>query len=107
MRLLISLLVLFINTSCFNTGVGGVGRSVTEIYLEDGSKGYKVDCNGSARNWGHCEESAGVKCGSQGYVVISRSDDRGDFATGSVNKSGGFATGGTMISRSMTIVCGK
>jgi hypothetical protein len=33
--------------------------SSRETYLADGTKGFSLDCSGTARNWGMCYEKAG------------------------------------------------
>lgn len=72
-------------------------------YLPDGSTGHVIDCSGTALNWGYCEKKAGDLCKQQGYSIVSRSGDQGAVASAGV--FGGFA--GSVISRSMTVKCGK
>lgn len=75
--------------------------SSSKTYLADGRPGYALNCSGTARNWGMCEQKAGELCGSSGYDVATRSSDQGFIAAGSSN---GFSAGST-ISRTMTIAC--
>ena len=73
------------------------------IYTPEGKKGYNITCSGSALNWGMCYEKAGEMCGSEGYTIIEKSDDKGEIV--SANQFGLY--GGSVINRNMLIVCGK
>lgn len=76
--------------------------SSSKTYTADGREGYSLNCSGTARNWGMCEQKAGELCGSRGYQILSTTGDKGLIATAG---SGGnfFAT--TTISRTMLVAC--
>lgn len=89
--------------SCLVAAAAALGcASSTQTYTPDGREGYSLNCSGTARTWGMCEQKAGEICGSRGYNILSTSGDQGVIATAS---SGGnfFAT--STISRTMLIVC--
>ena len=37
----------------------------------------RVDCSGTALNWGRCYEKAGDLCGSTGYDIVAQTGDQG------------------------------
>lgn len=45
--------------------------TASQTYLPDGRQGFNLNCSGTMRNWGECQEKAGEICGSRGYDVIS------------------------------------
>lgn len=92
MRLLLSALFLVALSGCANS---------TKTYGPDGKAAYSLNCSGSARSWGHCEEKAGQICGAQGYTIVSRSTDQNAMMGG----SGGNWYGQASNSRSMLIKC--
>lgn len=71
------------------------------IYLPDGSSGYTVNCDGSASSWSVCFQAASGLCGSAGYDVLERSDDK----TGTAVVTPQWGTAGAMVSRSMLVRC--
>lgn len=80
--------------------VGGCASS-TQTYTPDGRVAHSINCSGTARNWGMCQEKAGELCGTRGYEIISTTGDRGAVVTA----SGGNLFAGTTISRTMLIAC--
>ena len=53
------------------------GGYVKETYSPSGKKGYTIQCDGYYNSWALCLDVAGQKCGSRGYNVIDRIDDKG------------------------------
>jgi hypothetical protein len=41
-------------------------------YLQDGTSGYSVECNGLLGQWSSCHAEAAALCGDDSYRVISR-----------------------------------
>ena len=75
--------------------------SSSQTYTADGRVGHSLDCSGTARNWGMCEQKAGELCGTRDYEILSTTGDRGVIATA----GGGNFFAGTTISRTMLITC--
>lgn len=75
--------------------------SFSKTYTADGRMGYSINCSGTARNWGMCEQKAGELCGARGYDILSTTGDRGVIATAG---NGNFFAG-TTISRTMLVAC--
>ena len=75
--------------------------SASQTYTSDGRVGYSLNCSGTARNWGMCEQKAGELCGARGYEVLSTTGDRGAVVTA----GNGSAYASTTISRTMLITC--
>lgn len=84
-----------------------------EVFLADGSRGYKIDCSGAIMNYGDCLEKAGSICGDRGYLVVNQQGDAvpmsiasGGFSANSQAASGGFyAQSGTIVTRNLFIKC--
>jgi hypothetical protein len=79
----------------------GACATSTVTYLPDGSRGYSIQCSGSAVSWAQCEQKAGSLCKSAGYEEISRREDSGASISGT--QFGVF--GGTTHNRSMLVKC--
>lgn len=95
--------------------------SATKTYAPDGREAYNLNCSGTARNWGMCNQKAGEICGSKGYDVVTRIGEQGAMVNGSSNSSmsgagnsnswgiGGSSSSSifasTTHSRTMTIAC--
>ncbi len=92
LRMIILLIICTIFLSC---------ATATKTYSPSGNVGFNIDCSGSALNWGHCYTKAGEICGSRGYVIISKSGDKGV----SMGAGKTWLYGGTIITRSMIIEC--
>ncbi|SDV51042.1 hypothetical protein [Chitinasiproducens palmae] len=73
------------------------------VYLPSGDAGFAINCSGSdaSSGWGDCYKQAGEACGNYGYDVISKDDDKGATAGGSV--LGIF--GANVRSRSLVVKC--
>lgn len=85
----------------------------SEVYLADGSKGYNINCGGTAMNYGHCLEKAGEICGARGYLVVNQQGDAVPFSTATggydanTQASAGafYAQSGMMVTRNLFIKC--
>lgn len=75
--------------------------SSTQTYGADGRVTHSINCSGTARNWGMCEQKAGELCGAKGYEIVSRSSDTGAMASG----SGGSFYASTLHNRTMMVAC--
>jgi hypothetical protein len=51
--------------------------SVKKIYDSRGRQRYLIKCNGTADSWAKCYEKAGDICGSRGYRVLEKTEERG------------------------------
>jgi len=83
-----------------NAVVAGCASS-SQTYTADGRVGHSLNCSGTARNWGMCEQKAGEICGARGYDILSTMGDKGLIATA----GGGNFFASTTISRTMLIAC--
>jgi hypothetical protein len=92
MKILFIILFIFIFVGCANS---------RQTYTPDGRVGHSINCSGTARNWGMCEEKAGEICKERGYDVLSANGDNGAIVT--ANNRQYLAT--TTISRTMLIAC--
>ena len=92
MKLVYSILVAALLAGC---------ASSSQTYTSDGRVGYSLNCSGTARNWGMCEQKAGELCGARGYDILSTTGDHGLIATA----GGGNFFASTTISRTMLIAC--
>lgn len=86
--------------------VAGCAPQVQEVYTANGTKGHTINCtfdpemlNGG--NWGLCYRKASELCGSNGYDLIEKSDDRAQYS--SFNAYGGSS--GTVNQRIMVVAC--
>lgn len=75
--------------------------SSAPTYTADGRQGHSLNCSGTARTWGMCEQKAGEICGAKGYNILTATSDNGMMATASQGSF--FAT--TTVSRTMLIAC--
>lgn len=73
----------------------------TKTYLASGAEGHSINCSGTALSWGNCYTKAGEICGSRGYDVVNKSDERGSAVV--ANQYGLY--GGSTMTRSMLIKC--
>jgi hypothetical protein len=76
--------------------------SSSQTFTADGKVGHSLNCSGTARNWGMCEQKAGELCGAKGYNILSTTGDRGVIAT--AGSGGNFFLTST-ISRTMLVAC--
>lgn len=77
--------------------------SSSQTYAPDGGQAYSLNCSGTVRNWGMCEQKAGDICKEKGYKVLSTMGDNGIVVT--ANSSGAYAS--STHSRTMLITCNK
>ena len=73
--------------------------TATETHLQDGRKGYSIDCSGSAVPLNKCFEKAGEICGAKGYFVYDKNGQviTTAFATSQIVSVGAFNTKGILI----------
>lgn len=71
------------------------------VYLQDGRKGYSINCSGQAQTWEMCYQKAGEICTTNGYQIISKDSEQN--ASMSSTQFGTFA--GTAITRVLLIAC--
>jgi len=77
--------------------------TASKSYTSDGKEGYIVTCSGTLLNWGMCYKKAGKLCGTQGYEVLEKNEDKGAML--SANQQFGL-NAGTVINRNLIIKCG-
>ncbi|MFP3274612.1 MAG: hypothetical protein RXR52_27385, partial [Paraburkholderia sp.] len=69
-------------------GLSGCASSNTTslIHLPNGETGFAVNCSGAdaSSSWASCYVQAGQACGPTGYDIISKDNDQGGAAGGSV-----------------------
>lgn len=86
-RFLVTTLYLFTLTSLSSCAIS------SKTHTPSGKEAYAIDCSGSLLNWGMCYDKAGDICGSKGYYIVKKDEERGTYL------------GNSIISRSMTIRC--
>jgi hypothetical protein len=86
-------------------GLGGCASSntTTLINLPNGQTGFAVNCSGAdARSsWASCYVQAGKACGATGYDIVSKDNDEGGAAGGSVTN----VVSANVKNRSMIVRC--
>ena len=87
------------------TGVlmAGCATSSKQVFLEDGSKGYRISCHSMVLSAGDCLEKAGAICGASGFALV---DQRGE-AVPIANASASLmqAQSGMVVTRSLFMKC--
>jgi hypothetical protein len=73
------------------------------INLPNGQTGFAVTCSGAdaASSWASCYVQAGQACGATGYDIISKDNDEGGAAGGSVTN----VVSANVKNRSMIVRC--
>jgi hypothetical protein len=73
------------------------------INLPNGQTGFAVNCSGAdaGSSWASCYVQAGQACGATGYDVVSKDNDEGGAAGGSVTN----VVSANVKNRSMIIRC--
>ena len=73
------------------------------INLPNGQTGFAVNCSGAdaASSWASCYVQAGQACGATGYDIISKDNDEGGAAGGSVTN----VVSANVKNRSMIVRC--
>ena len=87
------------------TGLGGCASSNTTslINLPNGQTGFAVNCSGAdaASSWASCYVQAGNACGATGYDIVSKDNDEGGMAGGSITN----VVSANVTNRSMIVRC--
>ncbi|WP_168793536.1 hypothetical protein [Paraburkholderia aromaticivorans] len=86
-------------------GLAGCASSNTTslINLPNGQTGFAVNCSGAdaASSWASCYVQAGNACGATGYDIVSKDNDEGGTAGGSVTN----VVSANVKNRSMIVRC--
>ncbi|MEC5406632.1 hypothetical protein VOM14_13855 [Paraburkholderia sp. MPAMCS5] len=86
-------------------GLGGCASSNTTslINLPNGQTGFAVNCSGAdaGSSWASCYVQAGKACGATGYDIVSKDNDEGGTAGGSVTN----VVSANVKNRSMIVRC--
>jgi hypothetical protein len=86
-------------------GLAGCASSNTTslINLPNGQTGFAVNCSGAdaASSWASCYVQAGNACGATGYEIVSKDNDEGGTAGGSVTN----VVSANVKNRSMIVRC--
>lgn len=86
-------------------GLAGCASSNTTslINLPNGQTGFAVNCSGAdaASSWASCYVQAGKACGATGYDIVSKDNDEGGAAGGSVTN----VVSANVKNRSMIVRC--
>ena len=86
-------------------GVAGCASSNTTslINLPNGQTGFAVNCSGAGADssWASCYVQAGKACGATGYDIVSKDNDEGGTAGGSVTN----VVSANVKNRSMIVRC--
>lgn len=78
--------------------LAGCASPPSPATLSDGRQGFKVQCNGTARDWSDCYEAARQVCPA-GFVA----DSRDDSTVGAVKITP--TVYGAMVNRTLLFVC--
>jgi len=76
-----------------------------EVFLSDGSKGYRISCDGIVLSAGDCLEKAGAICGARGYLVVDQQGEAVPLSTASASSGVLQGQSGMVISRSLFVRC--
>jgi len=76
-----------------------------EVYLPDGSKGYRISCDGMVLSAGDCLEKAGAICGTRGFTVVDERGEAVPFSTASASSGVMQAQAGMVVTRSLFMRC--
>jgi len=103
--LLARLLAAFPAALLVGAGVVGCASSNTTslINLPNGQTGFAVNCSGAGADssWASCYVQAGKACGATGYDIVSKDNDEGGTAGGSVTN----VVSANVKNRSMIVRC--
>jgi hypothetical protein len=80
--------------------------TVKETYMPDGSKGYRISCDGATVGMNVCVEKAGDLCGAAGYDLIDRQGRVASYGVESASMQA-LATEGPLGTKSIMIRCRK
>ncbi|MGN8110614.1 hypothetical protein ACTJLB_21695 [Paraburkholderia sp. 22098] len=100
-----SLLLAFPAAVALGAGLAGCASSNTTslINLPNGQTGFAVNCSGAdaGSSWASCYVQAGKACGATGYDIVSKDNDEGGTAGGSVTN----VVSANVKNRSMIVRC--
>jgi hypothetical protein len=86
-------------------GLDGCASSntTTLINLPNGQTGFAINCSGAdaGSSWASCYVQAGKACGATGYDIVSKDNDEGGTAGGSVTN----VVSANVKNRSMIVRC--
>jgi hypothetical protein len=82
-------------------GMAGCALTPTLVALPDGSRGYSVTCNGTARSISDCMNAAAKFCRGPYKIVTEESRSAGGYVTPSTNIVAPLAQ------RSLIFTCGR
>jgi hypothetical protein len=89
----------------FTASLGACASSnpTSLINLPNGQNGFAVNCSGAdaASSWASCYVQAGQACGATGYDIVSKDNDEGGPAGGSVTN----VVSANVKNRSMIVRC--
>jgi len=101
----ISLLAALPAALAIGMGAAGCASSNTTslINLPNGQTGFAVNCSGAGADssWASCYVQAGKACGATGYDIVSKDNDEGGTAGGSVTN----VVSANVKNRSMIVRC--
>jgi hypothetical protein len=102
---LAALLAVFPAAALLVAGLAGCASSNTTslINLPNGQTGFAVNCSGAdaGSSWASCYVQAGKACGATGYDIISKDNDEGGAAGGSITN----VVSANVKNRSMIVRC--
>lgn len=102
---LTALLAAFPAALLVGAGLAGCASSNTTslINLPNGQTGFAVNCSGAGADssWASCYVQAGKACGATGYDIVSKDNDEGGTAGGSVTN----VVSANVKNRSMIVRC--
>ncbi|MDP9646198.1 hypothetical protein J2793_001631 [Paraburkholderia caledonica] len=100
-----SLLLAFPAAIALGADLAGCASSNTTslINLPNGQTGFAVNCSGAdaGSSWASCYVQAGKACGATGYDIVSKDNDEGGTAGGSVTN----VVSANVKNRSMIVRC--
>ncbi|MBN3766885.1 hypothetical protein [Burkholderia sp. Ac-20365] len=84
-------------------GACASSNTTTLINLPNGETGFAVSCSGAdaGSSWASCYVQAGKACGATGYDIVSKDNDEGGTAGGSITN----VVSANVKTRSMVIRC--
>ncbi|CAA6818986.1 MAG: Unknown protein [uncultured Sulfurovum sp.] len=46
------------------------------VFTSSGTKGHSIDCSGELSTWGDCYEKVSELCGTKGYRILEKMEDK-------------------------------
>jgi hypothetical protein len=95
--------LLVVTLSAAALGACASSNTTSLINLPSGETGFAVNCSGAdaSSSWASCYVEAGQACGANGYEIISKDNDQGGAAGGSVTN----VVSANVKNRSMIVRC--